>query len=115
MAMIETSIKQGIEAQELLGPMLRWKQRFATETRTTVTIRAYRRVPSGLVRFGARRHLLRRSGPCIGLADVPWTGRAVNAGLRPPNQAARLTPPGAPGHGTGIPGFFENGCRGGSN
>ena len=28
---------------------------------------------------------------------------------------AGLTGPGAPGHGTGIPGFFENGCRGGSN
>ena len=28
---------------------------------------------------------------------------------------AGLTAPGAPGHGTGIPGFFENGCRGGSN
>ena len=28
---------------------------------------------------------------------------------------AGLTPPGIPGHGTGIPGFFENGCRGGSN
>ena len=28
---------------------------------------------------------------------------------------AGLTPPGAPGHGTGIPGFFENGCRAGSN
>ena len=28
---------------------------------------------------------------------------------------AGLTPPGVPGHGTGIPGFFENGCRGGSN
>jgi hypothetical protein len=28
---------------------------------------------------------------------------------------AGITGPGAPGHGTGIPGFFENGCRGGSN
>jgi hypothetical protein len=28
---------------------------------------------------------------------------------------AGLTSPGAPGHGTGIPGFFETGCRGGSN
>ena len=28
---------------------------------------------------------------------------------------AGLTGPGAPGHGTGIPGFFEDGCRGGSN
>jgi hypothetical protein len=28
---------------------------------------------------------------------------------------AGLTPPGVPGHGTGIPGFFETGCRGGSN
>jgi hypothetical protein len=28
---------------------------------------------------------------------------------------AGLTPPGVPGHGTGIPGFFEDGCRGGTN
>jgi hypothetical protein len=28
---------------------------------------------------------------------------------------AGLTPPGVPGQGTGIPGFFENGCRGGTN
>jgi hypothetical protein len=28
---------------------------------------------------------------------------------------AGFTAPGAPGHGTGIPGFFETGCRGGSN
>ena len=28
---------------------------------------------------------------------------------------AGIVGPGAPGHGTGIPGFFENGCRGGSN
>jgi hypothetical protein len=28
---------------------------------------------------------------------------------------AGLTGPGVPGHGTGIPGFFETGCRGGSN
>jgi hypothetical protein len=28
---------------------------------------------------------------------------------------AGLTGPGVPGHGTGIPGFFETGCRGFSN
>jgi hypothetical protein len=28
---------------------------------------------------------------------------------------AGLTPPGIPGHGTGIEDFFEFGCRGGSN
>jgi hypothetical protein len=28
---------------------------------------------------------------------------------------AGLVGPGTPGHGTGIPGFFENGCRGGTN
>src|SRR2546423_12956458 len=37
--------------------------------------------------------------------------------VQSPGQTMRagLTPPGVPGHGTGIPGFFENGCRGGSN
>jgi hypothetical protein len=28
---------------------------------------------------------------------------------------AGLVGPGTAGHGTGIPGFFENGCRGGTN
>ena len=28
---------------------------------------------------------------------------------------AGITAPGTPGHGTGIPGFFEDGCRGGTN
>src|SRR5438094_534749 len=37
--------------------------------------------------------------------------------VQSPGQTMRagLTPPGVPGHGTGIPGFFETGCRGGSN
>ena len=43
-------------------------------------------------------------GPTDTIVQTP--GKFMQAGL---------VGPGAPGHGTGIPGFFENGCRGGSN
>jgi hypothetical protein len=44
------------------------------------------------------------NGPTDTIVQTP--GQFMQAGL---------TGPGAPGHGTGIPGFFETGCRGGSN
>ncbi len=56
--MIERCFQQEIVAQELLGPMLRWKQRFATESRDTSVLRAYRRRPASLVRYGGRRLVL---------------------------------------------------------
>jgi CelD/BcsL family acetyltransferase involved in cellulose biosynthesis len=53
--MIERCFEQEIDTQELLGPMLRWKQRYATESRDTNILRAYRRRPASLARYGARR------------------------------------------------------------
>ena len=43
-------------------------------------------------------------------------GRTVTI-VQTPGQfmQAGLVAPGTAGHGTGIPGFFENGCRGGTN
>ena len=41
------------------------------------------------------------NGPTDTIVQTP--GQFMQAGL---------VGPGAPGHGTGIPGFFENGCRG---
>ena len=62
--------------------------------------------------------------PVIGPVDV-MPGLHIASGfsgptdfiVQSPGQTMRagLTPPGIPGHGTGIPGFFENRCRGGSN
>ena len=46
-----------IDAHELLGPMLRWKERYATDTRSTANIRAYRRRPGPLVRYAGRRYV----------------------------------------------------------
>jgi hypothetical protein len=56
--MIERCFEQDIDGQELLGPMLRWKQRFATESRDTNVLRAYRRRPGSAVRYGGRRLVL---------------------------------------------------------
>jgi hypothetical protein len=53
--MIERCFEQEIDTQELLGPMLRWKQRYATESRDTNILRAYRRRPASLARYGGRR------------------------------------------------------------
>jgi CelD/BcsL family acetyltransferase involved in cellulose biosynthesis len=55
LGMIERCFEQEIEAQELLGPMLRWKQRYATESRDTNLLRAYRRRPASIVRYAGRR------------------------------------------------------------
>ena len=54
LGMIERCFEQEIDAQELLGPMLRWKERYATESRDTNVLRAYRRRPASLVRYGGR-------------------------------------------------------------
>jgi CelD/BcsL family acetyltransferase involved in cellulose biosynthesis len=44
-----------IDAHELLGPMQPFKARYATESRQTVTLRAYRRRPVPIARYAARR------------------------------------------------------------
>ena len=43
-------------------------------------------------------------GPTDSIVQTP--GHFMQAGI---------VDPGTAGHGTGIPGFFENGCRGGTN
>ncbi len=53
--MIQRCFEQEIDTQELLGPMLRWKERYATESRDTNVLRAYRRRPAAAARYGARR------------------------------------------------------------
>jgi CelD/BcsL family acetyltransferase involved in cellulose biosynthesis len=63
MAMIEACFEQRVCAQELLGPMLRWKERYATEVRTTATVRAYRRRLVEAARYAGRRHVLPRLRP----------------------------------------------------
>jgi hypothetical protein len=88
-AMIEASIGHGIDAQELLGPILRWKERYATEVRTTVTLPGYRRTVAGRARYVARRHLLPRLRPGYGPPSgqpqspprPPWGGSSAIRGL----------------------------------
>jgi CelD/BcsL family acetyltransferase involved in cellulose biosynthesis len=63
LAMVERCFQEEIEAQELLGPMLRWKQRYATESRETSVLRAYRRRPGSLARYCARRFVVPRARP----------------------------------------------------
>jgi CelD/BcsL family acetyltransferase involved in cellulose biosynthesis len=53
--MIERCFEEEIDAQELLGPMLRWKQRYATGSRDTSVLRAYRRRPGSVIRYCGRR------------------------------------------------------------
>jgi hypothetical protein len=43
-----------MDAQELMGPMRRWKERFASDTRDTAVVRAYRRRPAPLARYAGR-------------------------------------------------------------
>jgi CelD/BcsL family acetyltransferase involved in cellulose biosynthesis len=63
LAMVERCFEEEIEAQELLGPMLRWKERYATESRDTNVVRAYRRRPASLARYGTRRFVVPRARP----------------------------------------------------
>ncbi len=42
-AIVERCVELDVEALELLGPTRRWKERYATETRETIGLRAYRR------------------------------------------------------------------------
>ena len=58
LAMIERCFQEEIVSQELLGPMLRWKERFATGSRDTSVLRAYRRRPGPVLRYGGRRVVL---------------------------------------------------------
>jgi CelD/BcsL family acetyltransferase involved in cellulose biosynthesis len=61
--MIKRSCEDGIAAHELLGPTTPFKERYATETRQTSVLRAYRRRPAGVARYGGRRFVLPRVRP----------------------------------------------------
>lgn len=61
---IEHCFEQGLRSHELLGGESEWKAKFATTTRPHVNLRAYRRGPVGLGRYGYRsklRPLLKRA------------------------------------------------------
>jgi hypothetical protein len=58
MEMVGRAFDEAIDAVEMLGPMLDSKQRFATEARETMILRAYRRRPLGAVRYAGRRRLV---------------------------------------------------------
>ncbi len=62
-AIVERCVELDVEALELLGPTRRWKERYATETRETIVLRAYRRRPVSAVRYTGRRWLVPRLRP----------------------------------------------------
>ncbi len=74
----------GIEAEELLGPEMRWKERFATHARETMVLHCYRRAPAGLARYAAQRHL------APALRPVRHRARLAMARVR---SGRRATPP----------------------
>lgn len=58
MALVEACFEQGLVANDLLGMLLDWKAKFATGTRPTRTLRAYRRRPLPLARHAVRNTVL---------------------------------------------------------
>ena len=54
MAMVEACFERGMLANHLLGRMLEWKTKFAPVAEPTITLRAYRRRPLPVVRYGLR-------------------------------------------------------------
>jgi CelD/BcsL family acetyltransferase involved in cellulose biosynthesis len=63
MAMIERAFEDELEAIELLGPASFRKDRYATDARDTVVLRAYRRRPAPVVRYAGRRWAMPRLRP----------------------------------------------------
>jgi CelD/BcsL family acetyltransferase involved in cellulose biosynthesis len=61
--MIAHAFETEIEAIEMLGPMLDSKQRYATDARETMILRAYRRRPASALRYAGRRQLVPRLRP----------------------------------------------------
>jgi CelD/BcsL family acetyltransferase involved in cellulose biosynthesis len=51
LSVIERCFEAGLRSHELLGEASDWKAKFATGARPYVTVRAYRRDPSGLARY----------------------------------------------------------------
>jgi hypothetical protein len=63
MAMIEAGFESDIEAIEMLGPASPHKQRYATESRDTLILRAYRRRPVSEARYRGRQSIVPRLRP----------------------------------------------------
>jgi len=63
MAMIEAAFASDIEAIEMLGPASPHKQRYATESRDTLILRAYRRRPISEARYRGREWIIPRVRP----------------------------------------------------
>ena len=72
LGMIERCFEEGIEAQELLGPMIRWKERYATAARDTEIVRAYRRRPGAVLAYAGRSLVIPRVRPAF-----RWSRRAL--------------------------------------
>lgn len=62
LSIIEACFERDLEAYELLGEQTEWKAKLATSTRSQMTLRAYRRNPAGLARYGYRTTLRPRLG-----------------------------------------------------
>lgn len=63
MAILERAFEDELEAVELLGPASPRKERYATDARDTVVLRAYRRRPASLLRYAGRRWAMPRLRP----------------------------------------------------
>ena len=57
LSVIERCFELGLEAHELLGGADEYKLKFSTTDRRHVGLRAYRRLPAPVVRYGYRRSL----------------------------------------------------------
>jgi CelD/BcsL family acetyltransferase involved in cellulose biosynthesis len=73
LGMIERCFEEAIEAQELLGPMIRWKERYATAARDTEIVRAYRRRPGAVLAYAGRSVVIPRVRPAF-----RWSRRALD-------------------------------------
>jgi len=94
MAIIEASFGDDeIVAHEFLGPMLRWKERYATDSRRTAVLRAYRRTPAALSRYAARRHLIPRIKPAYRSARHTLDRLRGRRGAAPAQGAGRSRQP----------------------
>jgi CelD/BcsL family acetyltransferase involved in cellulose biosynthesis len=54
-AVIEESFERGLDAYELLGSEMSWKELFATHRREHLLFGAYRRCPAAMIHLGTRR------------------------------------------------------------
>ena len=73
LGMIERCFEEEIDAQELLGPMIRWKERYATAARDTEIVRAYRRRPGAVLAYAGRSAVVPLARPAF-----RWSRRALD-------------------------------------